>query len=181
MPVFEVTEMSSATSSETSHDVLTQARKAGLARWKLETLTGLLGIRSMTHHQSETEKNQRAENAAVRRKLWGSQKNEGGGSEGDMAGSTILGDVTHPAPVIIAGGQQSSGLAKTLAGLAIGALIPTAGVGGFLASQLVDRVPALQPQQPSSTTVIQNTPEQADRVQMGLGKIEDYLKQTTEE
>ena len=175
--------MSSATSSETSHDVLTQARKAGLARWKLETLTGLLGIRSMTHHQSETEKNQRAENAAVRRKLWGSQGNEGGGSEGDMAGSTILGDVTHPAPVIIAGGQQSSGLAKTLAGLAIGALIPTAGVGGFLASQLVDRVPALQQlqQPPSSTTVIQNTPEQPERVDVGLGKIEDYLKATQDE
>jgi hypothetical protein len=137
----------------------------------------------MTHHQSETEKNQRAENAAVRRKLWGSQGNEGGGSEGDMAGSTILGDVTHPAPVIIAGGQQSSGLAKTLAGLAIGALIPTAGVGGFLASQLVDRVPALQQlqQPPSSTTVIQNTPEQPERVDVGLGKIEDYLKATQDE
>ena len=175
--------MSSATSLETSHDVLTQARKAGLARWKLETLTGLLGIRSLTHHQSETEKNQRAENSAVRRKLWGSQNNETGGSEDDMAGSTILGDVTHPAPVIIAGGQQSSGLAKTLAGLAIGALIPTAGVGGFLASQLVDRVPALQQlqQPPSSTTVIQNTPEQPERVDVGLGKIEDYLKATQDE
>lgn len=175
--------MSSSTSSETSHNILDQARKAGLARWKLETLTGLLGIRALTHHQSETEKNQRAENAAVRKRVWGSDGGTSGSESGDdMAGSTILGDVTHPAPVIIAGGQQqSSGLAKTLAGLAIGALIPTAGVGGFLASQIVDRVPGLQPQQPSSTTVIQNTPEQTERVDVGLGKIEDYLKATQDE
>lgn len=178
--------MSSGTLSETSHDhkILDQARKAGLVRWKLETLTGLLGIRALTHHQSETEKNQRAENAAVRKRVWGSDVGTGGGgNEDDMAGSTILGDVTHPAPVIIAGGQQqSSGLAKTMAGLAIGALIPTAGVGGFLASQLVDRVPAFhQQQQPSSTTVIQTTPEQSERVDVGLGKIEDYLKATQDE
>lgn len=172
--------MSSTQSSETSHEILNQARKAGLARWKLETLTGLLGIRSLTHHQHETEKNVRAENRAVRRQLW--QDNEKDEPEESDMGNTILGDVTHPTPVIIAGGQQqSSGLAKTLAGLAIGALIPTAGVGGFLASQLVDRVPALQQQQPSSTTVIQNTPEQPERVDVGLGKIEDYLKATQDE
>jgi len=173
--------MSSGTSSETSHNILDQARKAGLARWKLETLTGLLGIRALTHHQAETEKNQRAENAAVRGKVWGSDAGDGDGSEGDMAGSTILGDVTHPTPIVIAGGQQQSsgGLAKTLAGLAIGALIPSAGVGGFLASQLMQAVPAVQQrQQQHGTTVIQQTPvQEPERVDVGLGKLSDYLKE----
>lgn len=169
--------MSSEQSLETSHNILDQARRAGLARWKLETLTGLLGIRALTHHQAENEKNQRAENAAVRKKVWGSD-GTAGGSEDDMAGSTILGDVTHPAPVIIAGGQQSSGLAKTLAGLAIGALIPSAGVGGFLASRIMEHVPASQPSQQPSTTVIQQAPvQEAERVDVGLGKLSDYLKE----
>ena len=163
--------MSSGASLETSHEILNQARKAGLARWKLETLTGLLGIRSLTHHQNETEKNVRAENKAVRRKLW--QDADTDESEESDMGNTILGDVTHPTPVIVAGSNGgSSGLLKAAVGMAIGAMLPAAGVGGFLASQLLQQQPpaASQPQEPPPS----------ESVGVGLGKIADYLDATTE-
>lgn len=166
--------MNSTTSSEQSptQTFPEQAKKAALARWKLETVTGLLGLRSLQNHQHETEKNTRAENRAVRRKLWqdeGTEELE----DADM-GNTILGDVTHPTPVIVAGANGgSSGLLKAAVGMAIGALLPTAGVGGFLASQLLQQQPpaALQPQQPQPS---------GESLDVGLGKLSDYLDATPE-
>jgi hypothetical protein len=166
--------MSSTTSSEQSHTQTfpEQARKAALARWKLETVTGLLGLRSLQNHQHETEKNTRAENRAVRRKLWQDDGTED--PEGTDMGNTILGDVTHPTPVIVAGANGgSSGLLKAAVGMAIGALLPTAGVGGFLASQLLQQQPpaAVQPQQPAQST---------ESMDVGLGKLSDYLDSASE-
>jgi hypothetical protein len=172
MPVFEVIQMSSEQSLETSRDIVNQTRRAGLARWKLETLTGLLGIRALTNHQHETEKNIRAENRAVRRKLWQDADTEEP-EDADM-GNTILGDVTHPTPVIVAGANGgSSGLLKAAVGMAIGALLPTAGVGGFLASQLLQQHPpaAVQPQQQQPSN---------ESLDVGLGKLSDYLDATPE-
>lgn len=122
--------MNSPTSSETS-PILNKVAKAAVSRWKLEALTGLLGIRALQNHQAETEKNMQAENRRIRKDLWGYDEPA---MDADMQNQTILGDVTHPTPIII-NGQQSSGIGRTLAGLAIGALIPAAGVGGYLASQ----------------------------------------------
>lgn len=76
--------MISTTSSEKQHpDLINQARKAGLNRWKLETLTGLLGYRALRHHQTETEKNQRAENKAVRKQLWNADESDQPGRNGE--------------------------------------------------------------------------------------------------
>jgi hypothetical protein len=130
-----------------SPELIDRARKAGLARWKLETLTGLLGVRSLQHHQRESEKNQAAENRAARIGLWGSK--ERFEESDDMGGHTILGDVTHPTPVIIAGQQQQgSGLGKVLAGAALAAGligIPGAGLAGYFLSKLTDKPAATQP------------------------------------
>lgn len=124
--------MTSATSFETS-PIVDQVRKSALSRWKLETLTGLMGIKALQNHQAETEKNVQAENQRIRKDLWGYQEPKEGE---DVNSQTILGDVTHPTPIII-NGQQSSGALKTLAILAAGALIPGAGIAGYFASQLL--------------------------------------------
>ena len=126
--------MTSTTSFETS-PIVDQVRKSALSRWKLETLTGLLGIKALQSHQAETEKNVQAENQRIRKDLWGYQEPKEGE---DVNSQTILGDVTHPTPIII-NGQQSSGALKTLAILTAGALIPGAGIAGYLASQMLDK------------------------------------------
>ena len=85
-----------------------------------------MGIKALQSHQAETEKNVQAENQRIRKDLWGYQEPQEGE---DVNSQTILGDVTHPTPIII-NGQQSSGALKTLAILAAGALIPGAGIAG---------------------------------------------------
>lgn len=128
---------------------------------KLELWSGVLANRMIQDHQEEQKKNQSAESAFVRRQLWG-ESAESQQAE-DMANQTILGDVTHPTPIVIAGHQSGSGLGKVLAGLAIGTLIPAAGVGGYLASQL------LAPK-PEATEV---KPVEGETVNLGLLRLED--------
>jgi hypothetical protein len=114
--------------------------KAAVSRWKLEALTGLLGVKALQAHQAESQKNMQAENQRIRKDLWGYQEPQEGE---DVNSQTILGDVTHPTPIIINGQQpaQSGGVLKTLAILAAGALIPGAGIGGYLASQWMNQKP----------------------------------------
>lgn len=127
----------SATSSETFSD---RVGKAALNRWKLETWTKMLGVRSLDRAQKMSERNQEAENRKVRQQLWG---NDGGSDEGnEMGGNTYLGDVTTPAPVIVAGGGNSS-LGPILAA-ALGALGPAGAVGGFFLNQMLQQQPAAQ-------------------------------------
>ena len=148
--------MTSAASSETS-PIVDQVRKSALSRWKLETLTGLMGIKALQSHQAETEKNVQAENQRIRKDLWGYQEPKEGE---DVNSQTILGDVTHPTPIII-NGQQSSGALKTLAIIAAGALIPGAGIAGYLASQL------LKP------TTTETTAPEDQTLDLGLLRFED--------
>lgn len=147
--------------------MLERVEKAAISRWKLETLTGLLGFRALQNHQSETEKNIAAENRCVRKKLW--EETDATSAAGEaVANQTILGDYTHPTPIIVAGGQQSSGgLGTTLAALAIGTLIPTAGVAGYLASKLLTDKPT--PQQPTTQ------PTTDESLDIGLGRFSDLL------
>ena len=148
--------MNSTASSETS-PIVDQVRKSALSRWKLETLTGLMGIKALQSHQAETEKNVQAENQRIRKDLWGYQEPKEGE---DVNSQTILGDVTHPTPIII-NGQQSSGALKTLAIIAAGALIPGAGIAGYLASQL------LKP------TTTETTSPEDQTLDLGLLRFED--------
>lgn len=98
-----------------------------------------------------------AENQRIRKDLWGYQEPKEGE---DVNSQTILGDVTHPTPIII-NGQQSSGALKTLAILAAGALIPGAGIAGYLASQL------LKP------TTTETTAPEDQTLDLGLLRFED--------
>jgi hypothetical protein len=152
--------MTSTTSFETS-PIVDQVRKSALSRWKLETLTGLMGIKALQSHQAETEKNVQAENQRIRKDLWGYQEPKEGE---DVNSQTILGDVTHPTPIII-NGQQSSGALKTLAILAAGALIPGAGIAGYFASQL------LKP------TTTETTAPEDQTLDLGLIRFEDLEQQ----
>jgi len=152
--------MTSTTSFETS-PIVDQVRKSALSRWKLETLTGLMGIKALQSHQAETEKNVQAENQRIRKDLWGYQEPKEGE---DVNSQTILGDVTHPTPIII-NGQQSSGALKTLAILAAGALIPGAGIAGYFASQL------LKP------TTTETTAPEDQTLDLGLLRFEDLEQQ----
>lgn len=135
----------SPTSSETFSD---RAKRAALNRWKLETWTKMLGVRGLDRAQKMSERNQEAENRKVRQQLWG---NDGGSDEGDdMGGNTYLGDVTTPAPVVIAGGGGSA-LGPILAA-ALGALGPAGAVGGFFLNQMLQQQPAAQvaPEKPAT-------------------------------
>lgn len=88
-------------------------------------------------------------------KVWGS-KEQFEDAE-DMGGHTVLGDVTHPAPIVISG-QQGSGLGKVLAGAALMAGligIPGAAVGGYLLNQFMNqKPPAVQPTKPSEDNTV---------------------------
>jgi hypothetical protein len=103
-----------------------------------------------------SRRNQEAENRAVRRKLW---KNDGGDQEGDDMGDTILGDVTIQQPAA----PQRSGMSPLLAA-ALGVALPGVGIGGFLASQI------LNPADPAPVVEGVDT-----SVKIGLGKLSDYL------
>ena len=110
-----------------------------------------------------SRKNQEAENRYVRRKVWGDDSTESPESE-DM-GHTILGDVNHPTPIIVAGGQSGGNeLLKAAAIALLGAAIPGAGVAGYFLNQ------ALKP----TETQTESAAGQQD-FSVGLGKIEDYL------
>ena len=111
-------------------------------------------------HRNEQRKNQAAEGAFVRRQVWGEKPDDP--SEDEMQNQTILGDVTHPTPIVI-NGQQSSGIGKVLAGLAIGALIPAAGLGGYLLNQ-------------QATKPAESTPVETETVDLGLLRIEDLTE-----
>jgi hypothetical protein len=155
--------MSSVPLSEMPQDIRQKVLKAGLNRWKLESLTGLFGIQAMQKHQQETERNMEAENRHVRKSLWGYDEPP---KEEDMHTQTILGDVTHPTPIVISQPQQqSSGLGKVLAGAAIAAGllgIPAAGVAGYLLSKSMDKPGA-------------NQPTEDNTVDIGLRRIGDLI------
>ena len=117
-------------------------------------------------HQQEQKKNQAAESAFVRRQVWGDSSKDDTGE--DMANQTILGDVTHPTPIIMAGQQQSSVL-PALAALALGMLIPGAGVAGYVASKL------LAPS-PSPVDAPIGKPTTDESLDVGLGRFSDLIQ-----
>lgn len=100
----------------------------GKKRGMLELWTGVIGTQAVANHAEMSRRNQEAENRCVRQQLWG---NDGGAGEDDDMGNTILGDVTNPTPIVV-NGQQSNNLLATVLAVAAGALIPGAGVAGYL-------------------------------------------------
>lgn len=131
---------------------------------KLELWSGVIANQMIQDHRNEQRKNQAAEGAFVRQQVWGEKP---GQSVEDDMGTTILGDVTNPTPIVINSQpqQQSGGVLKTLAILAAGALIPGAGIAGYMLNQ--------KPQQ--------QAPEIEDRsLDIGLLRVEDLQQEETE-
>jgi len=147
--------MESATSS---NDFLQGVKQIGLKRGRMELLTGLLGYRNLQAHQQRQAKNLEAEEAAVRRKLWGSKEQPPtfDGAEA-VAGDTVLGDVNHPAPVIV---QKPASVLGPLVMAVLGAAVPGAGIAGYVASQyLAAPAPATQMEDES--------------ISIGIGRLEE--------
>ena len=123
-------------------------------------------VDDMHSNWEEQQKNREAESGYARR-FWGG--GSGGESNGDeMADDdmrqTILGDVTHPTPVVISPPQQQSNTLQTV--LMAASLAGVAGMGGYMLANR-DNTPPPQP----------NVAEFDDEsVNIGLGKIEDYLQ-----
>ena len=122
----------------------------------MELWSGVIGTRAVERQAVMSRRNQEAENRAVRRKLW---KNDGSDQEGDDMGDTILGDVTIQQPAA----PQRSGMSPLLAA-ALGVALPGVGIGGFLASQI------LNPADPAPVVEGVDT-----SVKIRLGKIGDFL------
>jgi hypothetical protein len=118
-------------------------------------------------------KNREAEEAHVRRSVWGYEPGteSGTGSEAenvsDKMRDTVLGDVIHPTPIIMPPQERSSAAWPIVAGLALASLLPTAaiaGVAGYLLSRPAEQIEA---------------PEFDDEsVSVGLGRIVDTLQLT---
>ena len=144
--------MTSAASSETRQ---TPLQKAAMGRWKLETLTGLLGIQALQAHAQRQKRNLEAEDRAARKALWGATENQEAESD-DMPQQTILGDYHSPQPVVISSGVGGSSLGPLLAA-ALGMLGPLGGVAGYFINQAMQKPqPAiLNPPAQQTTTVNQ--------------------------
>ena len=129
---------------------------------KLKAWAGVIAARALQDHQAEQLKNQQAENAFVRTTAWGAKDGEEGE---DMAGGhTFLGDVVQqPSPIIMPGNAGSDLLKLILVG-ALAAGVPGAGIAGYLLSQ-------------QSSTPTPPISVDSETVDIGLGKIEDYLSE----
>lgn len=129
---------------------------------KIQQLGALTAIQDLRAKAAENHRNSEAESAHVRKTVWGEDVNKS--TESDEMGHTILGDVTHPAPIVITqpAQPQSNLLPIALAALA-GLGIPTAMAGGAAAMYLLNKPAATQPQ-----------PYQDETVSIGLGRIDDY-------
>lgn len=148
----------------TTPQLATLAEKMALRRWNLEALTGVLGFKTLQAHQKRQAANIAAEDAAVRKQLWGEKTNTAEGD--DMGDQIVLGDLTHPTPIIVNQPQQN-GLGKVLAGAALAATligVPAAGVAGYAISQLLNK-------QENTTTA----PTNESDVDLGLLKLKDLL------
>lgn len=159
--------MSSPASSETQ-PIQTQARKAALGRWKLETLTALMGIDALQAHKDRQKRNLEAEERHLRRKLWGETEADAMKGE-DMGNQTILGDYHSPQPVVIQPQSSGSGILVPILCAALGTLGPAGAVGGYLLSRWAAQVPAQQTAAPVAPERITETI--TETINIGLGKL----------
>lgn len=128
-------------------------------RGKIQQLAELTAVQHMQATAKDIQKNMEAESAEVRRSLWGGDTNKA--SESEDMGTTILGDVTYPAPVVINQQPQKSSTLPLLIGLLASGLVGGGAAG--VATYLLTRNNAPTQQQFNDETV-----------QIGLGRIEDY-------
>ena len=131
----------------------------------METLTGLLGLDALQKHQSESHKNQQAEHRHVRKSVWGSEV--ASQSDDDEMRNIVLGDVNHPTPVVIAPQQQQSNGLLQAALIAAAMASPIMAGVGLATGYYMSQKPEAKQESPSF---------EDGSVQIGLGRIEDYIK-----
>ena len=130
---------------------------------KLELWAGAIANRAIQNHERRQSKNIAAEDAAARQAAgWPEPE-----TEGEDVGDTILGDVVIQQPAASPAQPQlqtkGGGLAKLAVATLLGAAVPGAGIAGYLLNSAGEAIQA--PATDTDTTT-----------QIGLGKIEDYLK-----
>ena len=131
-------------------------------RGKLTNWMGILVGESMERDLDRTNKSQEAEEAWVRKNLWGATDSETAVAEDDDMGqkTTVLGDILQPQPPAVINypppAKESNNLlpALVLGGAMLG--------GGYLLSQMNKPEPPKVPSFEDESTSI------------GLGKLEDY-------
>jgi len=133
-------------------------------RGKLNLWSGVLGAEQLEREQLSHARNREAEEAYVRKTAWGSTQGEADVSEADDMRQTVLGDINHPAPIIMPP-QQNNTLA-TLALLAASA-VPI-GLGGAALGYMLRPSAPEQPVAPMPAF-------DDETVTIGLGRIEDYM------
>lgn len=138
-------------------------------RSKLSHLAALTAVEDLQAKAEESQKNNAAESAAVRRSLWGEEVT--GKQSDDEMRTTILGDVTHPAPVVISQPQQPQSLLPMVA-LALAASMPLTGAAGVIGYLLANRTQQAAPLAPAAPT----QDYRDSTVKIGLGRIEDLVK-----
>ena len=152
--------MSSSTNSKAD------APKQLQDRWKIQNLMRLTEAENWDAMHEEQQKNREAESAWTRKNLWGAEEVA---NESEDMRQTILGDVNHPAPIVVAP-SNSGGLAQTLLPVLLGASlmgVPAAGIAGAALMSSFNQPAVTQPAEQTDETV-----------SIGLGKIEDYLKES---
>lgn len=152
-------------------------KRAALARWKIETLTGLLGVESLEKQAAMSHANQEAENRWAREKVWGRDpetnpigpKDPGEVVTGEDMRGHILGDVNHtyPAPVVYPPQPVPQSNALPLVATALAAMgIPGAAILGYALAN-----------KPATPAVSPQGPQQYEQIELGLGRIEQYERQ----
>ena len=128
-------------------------------RGKIQALGELTAVQAMQATAKENQRNSEAESSYVRRHVWDEQESE----VDDTMGNTVLGDITHPSPVVYPPTPPSQ--LPLAAALVLSTLIPTSALTAWYLST---RTPAPAPPANVGTT--------DETLQIGLGRIEDYLK-----
>lgn len=117
-------------------------------------MTKILGLQGLQEAQHQSQLNQAAEAAKVRKQLWGAESEP---EDEEVRGNTYLGDVTTPAPIVLASGGGGSSLGPLLAA-ALGMLGPLGGVAGYFVNQALTQRPQsaiVQPPTQQTTTINQ--------------------------
>ena len=127
-------------------------------RGKIQQWGEVIATQDFQAKAAENQRNSEAEAAHARRVVWG-ESSETSESDGADVGTTILGDIQQSPPVI----YPPQNNLPLIATLALASLLPMAAAGGGLAAYLLTRDNEAQP-------------FDDETVQLGLGRIEDYIK-----
>lgn len=136
-------------------------------RGKIQQLAELTAVEELRSTAAELRKNQAAEGAEVRKKLWGVEGGNVNGSDDEM-GTTVLGDLTinHPAQQLTP--QTPPPKKNNLAlGAALAGLVGLSGVAGYFAAKNGNS---------EATETTQQTGFDDESLRIGLGRITDFQK-----